>query len=113
MNQLPRHLCAWSPRKSVCQDVAKIIEPKLDDTQCGFRCGHSTADKISTLQQIFEKSWEHSKSVYTCLVDLGEVYGWVPHEKLWGLWEDGVGGCLLLPVKQLYSCSEDCVRVDD
>jgi len=35
MSQLPRHLFAKPPRKNVCQDAAKIIEPKLDDTQCG------------------------------------------------------------------------------
>jgi len=44
------------PRKSVYQDAAKIIEPKLDGTQCGFRHGRSTTEQISTLQQIFEKS---------------------------------------------------------
>jgi len=36
MNQLPRHLFAKPPRKSVCQDAAEIIAPKLDDTQCVF-----------------------------------------------------------------------------
>jgi len=51
------------------------MEPKLDDIQYGFRCGRSTPEQISTLQQIFEKSWEHAKDVYTCFVDLGKVYG--------------------------------------
>jgi len=32
MSQLPRHLFTKPPRKSICQDAAKIIEPKLDDT---------------------------------------------------------------------------------
>ena len=31
MNQLPRYLFASPPRRSVWQDAAKIIEPKLDD----------------------------------------------------------------------------------
>jgi len=102
MNQLPRHLFAKPPRKSVPQDAAKIIEPKLDDTQCGFRRGRSIAEQISTLQQIFEKSWEYAKDLYTWFVDLVKyVYGWVPREKLWGVlwWEYGVDGCLLLAVK--------------
>jgi len=64
MNQLPRHLFAKLPRKSACQD-GKIIEPKLDDTQCGFCRGRSTTEQISTLQQIFEKSWEHANDLYT------------------------------------------------
>jgi len=76
--QLPRHLFAQSPRKSVCQDVAKIIEPKLDNTQCGFRRGRSTIDQSLTLQQIFEKSWEHPKDLCRCFVNLGKVYGRVP-----------------------------------
>jgi len=62
-----------------------------DDTQCGFCHDRSTTEQISTLQQIFEKSWEHAKDAYTCFVDLGKVYGGVPREKLWGvLWEVGV-----------------------
>jgi len=49
----------------------------------------------------------------TCFVDSGKVYGWVPCEKLWGvLREYGVDGFLLRAVKCVYSCSEDCVRVD-
>jgi len=100
INQLPLHLFAKPPRKNVCQDAAKIVEPNLDDTQCGFRCGGSTTEQISTLQQIFEKSWEHAKEVYTCFVHLGKVYGRVPREKFLGvLWEYGVDGCLMLAVK--------------
>jgi len=57
MNQLPRHLFTEPPKGSACQDAAKIIEPKLDDTQCGFRRSHSTTEHIFTLQQNFEKSW--------------------------------------------------------
>jgi len=100
MNQLPRHLFAKPPRKSVCQDAVKIIEPKLDNTQCGFCRSRSTAKQISTLQQIFEKSWEHAKDLYTCFVDLGYVYGRVPREKFWlVLWEYRVDDRLLLAVK--------------
>jgi len=76
MNQLPQLPYAKSPRKSGCQEAAKIIEPKLDDTQCGFRCGRSTTEQISTLQQNFKKCWEHAKDLYTCFVDLGKVYIW-------------------------------------
>jgi len=95
-----RGISSQSPRKSVCQDVAKIIKPKLGSIQCGFRRGRSTTDQSLTLQQIFEKSWEPAKDVCTCFVDLGNVYGRVPREKLRGvLREYGVDGCLLLAVK--------------
>jgi len=64
---------------------AKIIDPKPDDIQCGFRRTRSTTEQISSLQQIFKKSWEHSKHVYVYFVDLGKVCGRIPCEKLWGI----------------------------
>jgi len=64
-------------------DAAEIIEPKLDDTQCGFRHGRCITKQLSTLQRIFEKSWEHAKDVCTCFVNLGKAYGRVPRKKLW------------------------------
>jgi len=43
----------------------------------------------------------------------GKVHGRGPREKLWGvLREYGIDGCLLLAVKLLHFCSENCVRVD-
>jgi len=76
------------------------MEPKLDDTQCGFCPGRSTTEEISSLQQIFKKLWEHVKDLYTCFVYLGKVYGQVSREQLWVmLWEYGVDACLLLAVK--------------
>jgi len=63
---LPRRVYAKMPRK-------KLNHAKLYDTQCGFRRGRSTTEQISTLQLIFDKSWENAKDVYTCSVDLGKV----------------------------------------
>jgi len=42
------HFCAKPARKSACHDATKITEPKLADTQCGFRRGRSTTEQIST-----------------------------------------------------------------
>ena len=64
MNQLPRHLFAKSPRKSVCQDAAKTIEPKLDNTKCGFRRGRSTTEQISTLSK-FSRNLGRMPTTYT------------------------------------------------
>jgi len=44
-----------------CKIPQKTIEPKLDDTQCSFGRGRKNTEQISTLQQIFEKSWKHAK----------------------------------------------------
>ena len=46
----------------------KIVQPKLTDTQCGFRSGRSTMNQTFVLQQIFEKS-EIAKEVNACFVD--------------------------------------------
>jgi len=68
----------------------EIIEPKLNDTQCGFHPGRSTTDQIFTLKQIFKKSWEYAKDVYTCFIDLEKAYDRVLREKLWRvLWVYG------------------------
>ena len=58
----------------------EIIEPKLNDTQCGLRPGRSTTDQIFPLQQIFEKSWEYAKDIFTCFVDLEKAYNRVPFQ---------------------------------
>jgi len=39
MNQPPRHLFAKPPRKSVWQNVGKILEPKLDQRRMQGRLG--------------------------------------------------------------------------
>ena len=59
------------------------MESKLEDGQCGFRPCRSTTDQISTLKQIFEKSWENCKDLFACFVDLEKVYDRVPRDKLW------------------------------
>ena len=90
----------------------EIIEPELDDTQCGFRPGGSTTEQIFTLQQIFEKSLEYAEHVYTCFVDLEKAYDRVLRKMLWGLLREyGVDCILLLTAKSLYFCSKVCVLV--
>ena len=59
------------------------MESKLEDGQCGFCPCRSTTDQISTLKQIFEKSWENCKNLFACFVDLEKVYDRVPRDKLW------------------------------
>jgi len=50
------------------KDATKI-EPKLNDTQCGFFHGSTTKDQIS-LYSKFEKSWEYAKDICTCFANL-------------------------------------------
>ena len=88
MNQPPRHLFSKPPNGSACQDAAKIIEPKLDDTQCGFRRGRSTTEQIFTPAKFREILGTCQRPMHMCCRPRECVYGRVPREKLWGvLWE--------------------------
>jgi len=81
-----------------------------DQNPLWFSSWLGTTKKISTLQQIFEKSWDFAKDVYHVLLTSKKHTG-VPHN-LWGaLREYDVDGCLRLVVKSLYYCSEVCVHV--
>ena len=63
----------------------KIVKAQLQDAPCEFRLGRSTIDQIFALQQIFEKSWEYAKEMYTCFVDLEKAHDCVPRDKLWAV----------------------------
>ena len=64
----------------------EIVESKLEDDQCVFCPGRSTTDQIFTLTQIFEKSWEYTKDVFACFVDLEKAYNRVPRDNAAGVW---------------------------
>ena len=91
----------------------KIVEPQLQDTQCGFRPGRSTIDQTFALQQVFLKLSEYAQELYTCFIDLEKAYDHVPRDKLWAvLLEYDVRTQLIATIKSLYKQSEICVRVD-
>ncbi len=93
-----------------CRD---IVEPNIQETQCGFRAGRGTTDQIFTLQQILEKSWEFAKPVYTLFIDLEKAYDRVPREILWKvLKEYGIHGQLLSSIQSLYNNCKSCARIN-
>ena len=70
-------------------------------------------DKIFALQQVFEKSWEYAKEVYTCFVDLEKAYNRIPRDKLWAVvLKYDMRGQLLAATKLLHKQSEVCVCVN-
>ena len=100
--------------KSLERKCRKIVESKLEDGQCDFRLGRSTMDQIFTLKQIFERSWEYGKDLYSCFFDLEKAYDRDPQDKLWKvLQEYGVDGQLLRATKSFHCRPEVCVRVND
>ena len=92
--------------------VRPIVEPQIQEEQCGFRPGRGTTDQLYTLAGILEKAWEYAYPIYMCFVDLEKAYDRVPREVLWEvLREYGVRGSLLRAIQSLYAQSESCVRV--
>ena len=92
--------------------VRPIVEPQIEEEQCGFRPGRGTTDQLFTLARILEGAWEYAQPVYMCFVDLEKAYDRVPRGVLWGvLWEYGVRGVLLRAIQSLYTQSESCFRV--
>ena len=92
-----------------CHEIVKL---QLQDAQFGFCPGRSTMGQIFALQQVFEKTWEYAKEVYTCFVDLEKVPDHVPRDKLLSiLLEYDVRGQLLAAIKSLYKQPEVYVHV--
>ena len=54
-----------------------------NDEQRGFRAGKKCVDKIFTLKQIGEKTWESKRRVHVDFMDLEKAYDRVNREALW------------------------------
>ena len=91
--------------------IRPIVEPRIQEEQCGFRPGRGTLDQLYTLHRILEGSWEFAQPVHMCFVDLEKAFDRVPRGVLWGvLREYGVRGSLLRAVQSLYDRSRSMVH---
>ncbi|KAK3549912.1 hypothetical protein QTP86_015528 [Hemibagrus guttatus] len=89
-----------------------LIEPQIQEEQCGFRPGCGTLYQLYTLHRVLEGSWEFAQPVHMCFVDLEKAFDCVPRGILWEvLWEYGVHGPLLRAVQSLYNRSRSLVRI--
>ena len=92
--------------------VRLIVEPRIQEEQCGFRPGRGTMDQLYTLARVLEGAWEFAQPVHMCFVDLEKAYDRVPQSILWGvLREYGVDGLLLRAIRSLYHRSQSLVRI--
>uniref|UniRef100_A0A8C6NUV0 Reverse transcriptase domain-containing protein n=1 Tax=Nothobranchius furzeri TaxID=105023 RepID=A0A8C6NUV0_NOTFU len=92
--------------------VHQIVEPQIQEEQCGFRPGRGTLDQLYTHRGILEGAWEFAQPVYMCFVDLEKTFGGVPLGALWGvLREYGVPGPLIRAVRSLYDRCQSLVRI--
>ncbi|KAK3506039.1 hypothetical protein QTP70_003193, partial [Hemibagrus guttatus] len=92
--------------------VRPLVEPRIQEEQCGFRPGCGTLDQLYTLHRVLEGLWEFAQPVHMCFVDLEKAFDRVPRGILWEvLWEYGVRGPLLRAVWSLYNWSRSLVHI--
>ena len=54
--------------------VRRIVEPWIQEEQCGFHPGRGTVDQLYTLCRILEGAWEVAQPVHMCFVDLEKAF---------------------------------------
>ncbi|KAK3518362.1 hypothetical protein QTP86_018292, partial [Hemibagrus guttatus] len=92
--------------------VRPLVEPQIQEEQCGFRPSRGTLDQLYTLHRLLEGSWEFAQPVHMCFVDLVNAFDRVHCGILWEvLWEYGVCGPLLRAVRSLYNRSRSLVCI--
>ncbi|KAK3534027.1 hypothetical protein QTP86_000639 [Hemibagrus guttatus] len=92
--------------------VRPLVEPRIQEEQCGFRPSRGTLDQLYTLHRVLEGSWEFAQPVHMCFVDLEKAFDRVPRGILWEvLWEYKVHGPLLRAIRSLYNRSRSLVRI--
>ncbi|KAI3364547.1 hypothetical protein L3Q82_011336 [Scortum barcoo] len=92
--------------------IRPIVDPRIQEEQCGFHPGRGTLDQVYTLRRVLEVLWEFAQPVIMCFVDLEKAFDRVPRGILWGvLREYGVRGPLLRAVRSLYDQSRSLVRI--
>ncbi|TWW69277.1 hypothetical protein D4764_18G0000830 [Takifugu flavidus] len=75
--------------------VRRIVEPRIQEEQCGFRPWRGTVDQLYTLSRVFEGAWEFAQPVYMCFVDLEKAFDHVPWGFCGGFSESmGIGSLL-------------------
>ncbi len=92
--------------------IRPIIEPRIQEEQCGFRPGRGTLDQLYTLSRVLEGSCEFAQPIHMCFVDLKKAFDCVPRGIQWRvLREYGVRGPLLRAVRSLYDRSRSLVCI--
>ncbi|KAI3352392.1 hypothetical protein L3Q82_005184 [Scortum barcoo] len=54
--------------------IRPIVDPRIQEEQCGFRPGRGTVDQLYTLHRVLEGLWEFAQPVHMCFVDLEKAF---------------------------------------
>ncbi|KAI3364546.1 hypothetical protein L3Q82_011335 [Scortum barcoo] len=54
--------------------IRPIVDPWIQEEQCGFRPGRGTVDQLYTLHRVLEGLWEFAQPVHMCFVDLEKAF---------------------------------------
>ncbi|KAI3373571.1 hypothetical protein L3Q82_021956, partial [Scortum barcoo] len=54
--------------------IRPIVDPRIQEEQCGFRPGRGTVDQLYTLRRVLEGLWEFAQPVHMCFVDLEKAF---------------------------------------
>jgi len=57
--------------------IQPIVEPWIQEEQCGFRPGRGTLDQLFTLYRVLEGSWEFAQPIHMCFEDLEKAFNCV------------------------------------
>ncbi|KAL1447078.1 hypothetical protein WDU94_005521 [Cyamophila willieti] len=67
--------------------IFPLIESYIDDTQCGFRGGHSTIDMVFAARQTIEKTLEQDTHICIAFVDISKAFDSVNRDALFKILE--------------------------
>ncbi|TWW54739.1 hypothetical protein D4764_0188490 [Takifugu flavidus] len=119
--KLPRGITLLSPPGKVYSGVLerrvrRIVEPRIQEEQCGFRPGRGTVDQLYTLRRVFEGAWEFAQPVHMCFVDLEKAFDRVSSggpvggpPRVWGVGPADTG--CPLPVRSVPEFGPNCWQI--
>ena len=79
-----------------------LVEPLIQEEQCGFCPGRGTLDQLYTLARVLEGAWEFAQPVHVCFADLEKTHGRVRQGVLRGVLQEYlVDGLVLWAIQSL------------